>query len=246
MIRILLVDDRPGILSSFKEEFEDVYQIDTFERGTDALIHLEQNIGVYDMIISDQIMELDLSGAEFLIAARKLEPSIPFAAYTAYTEAQMLSDCLIKAQTYTLLQKTMCWDEVGAKIDAAISAYKVKLGNKEKLREWIDYRQELVMAARKKVIASLFEHSSIDMWAELESKSAESIPFETIDDVYFYDKQRESNFIQSVVGYADEYIETPQNENIEQFRNITSSVVDFDSETARKHGVLIANILLSE
>lgn len=77
MIRILIVDDLPGLLEAVKciLEVNPGFQVDTAESARKALMCLDSNR--YDIIISDYYMP-GMNGIEFLRAVRKKNPDIPF------------------------------------------------------------------------------------------------------------------------------------------------------------------------
>jgi len=77
MIRILIVDDLPGLLEAVKciLEVNPGFLVDTAVSARQALKRLDVNR--YDIIISDYYMP-DMNGIEFLRAVRLKEPGIPF------------------------------------------------------------------------------------------------------------------------------------------------------------------------
>ena len=100
--RILVVDDEPIVLDSFRRILVlEGYDVDTVEHGSEALFLVERND--YDFVFTDLNMP-GMDGLELLRAVKHLRPDIDVAVVTGYatletaveTMAQGASDCLRK------------------------------------------------------------------------------------------------------------------------------------------------------
>jgi len=103
-LKILCVDDEINILRLLKRLFYgEPFQVLTATSGREALDILRHtaNIG---LIISDQRMP-EMSGSEFLEAAKSIAPDIPRVILTGYADSQAVEDAKSKGGVSYVLYK---------------------------------------------------------------------------------------------------------------------------------------------
>lgn len=114
MIRVILVDDEPNILSSLRralhamppEAFGEPLSLETF---TNPLVALERaRTQPFDLVISDYRMP-ELDGVSFLVQLRELQPDIARLILSGYADLGALIEAINRAQIYRFLPKP--WDE---------------------------------------------------------------------------------------------------------------------------------------
>jgi two-component system response regulator GlrR len=83
MARILIVDDEPAILQTFKLVLESAgYEVTTADSATDAKQKLADQ--KFDVVITDVRMETSTAGFDVVRAAHQTSPATPVALLTAF------------------------------------------------------------------------------------------------------------------------------------------------------------------
>jgi PAS domain S-box-containing protein len=91
-LKVLLVDDHPEVRITTAAVLEDSgHEVLQAANATEALDMLRKRTCQCDLLISDYAMP-NMSGTEFLRAARKLCPNVPALIITGYAEADAISD----------------------------------------------------------------------------------------------------------------------------------------------------------
>ena len=101
--RILLVDDEPNLLTSYKELLERQYSIDTALDGEQAL-ELIRRHGPYAVIVSDMNMP-GMSGVELLTEAQRIAPDTVRIMLTADSEQQTAMSAINQGHIFQFLTK---------------------------------------------------------------------------------------------------------------------------------------------
>ncbi len=103
-LQILCVDDEENVLKALRRVFRGepfrMLMATTGAQGLDILLHTE-NIG---LILTDQQMP-DMSGREFLTAAKALAPRIPRIILTGYTDRNSAQEAVARGLAFRVLLK---------------------------------------------------------------------------------------------------------------------------------------------
>jgi DNA-binding NtrC family response regulator len=83
-IKVLIIDDEPGVLASLSEYFKRKgYEVFPFSNGLDALKMIEALDGKLDLIITDLVMP-NISGVALISIVKKKYPRLPIIAITGW------------------------------------------------------------------------------------------------------------------------------------------------------------------
>ena len=105
--KLLLVDDEPNILSALTRLLRhDGYRISRAASAAEGLALLERE--QFGVILSDQRMP-EMSGVEFLEAAKQLHPHSIRIVLSGYTNLECVTDAINKGAIYRFLTKP--WDD---------------------------------------------------------------------------------------------------------------------------------------
>lgn len=110
-LSLLLLDDEQDILNSLKRLLRNDFTIVCFNEGEKALEYLAEN--KIQVIMSDMRMP-NMDGAEFLKAARKLQPNSIRVLLTGYSDMESTIDAINDGGIYTYVGKP--WDNKGLKL----------------------------------------------------------------------------------------------------------------------------------
>ncbi len=118
---ILCVDDDKNILRTLKRLLvQESFGVLTATSGKEGLAILRSNARI-DLIVSDQRMP-EMSGSDFLAAARELAPHIPRMMITGYSDAFSTADVLIRAQASCVLAKPWKTEELLYEVRTALQS----------------------------------------------------------------------------------------------------------------------------
>ena len=122
-VKIMVVDDEPSVLESFKMilSIKD-YVVDTYPDGPTALAALKK--GVYDMAFIDLRLPL-MDGLEILKKVKEVDSDIEVAIVTAYaTEASHANAITLGALEY--LRKPFLMEEIYELVDRGLRKRRTK------------------------------------------------------------------------------------------------------------------------
>ncbi|MFZ6645311.1 EAL domain-containing protein [Undibacterium sp. TJN25] len=144
---LLMVDDEPNILASLKRLLRrEGYQILLANSGSEGLQVLDSH--KVDVIISDQRMP-NMTGVEFLRAAKISHPDTVRIVLSGYTELQSITDAINEGAIYKFLTKPWDDEQLRANIEEAF-IYKEMADENRRLSFQIQAsNQELAKANRQ-------------------------------------------------------------------------------------------------
>ncbi len=130
--KILFVDDEENVIRSlqrlFIDEGYDIFAVTSAGKGLEIL--RDNEIAV---IVSDQRMP-QMSGAEFLEAARKIRPDSVRIILTGYADAQTAIDAINKGGAYRYIAKPWNDDDLILAVRGAVEQYRL-IGENRRLVE---------------------------------------------------------------------------------------------------------------
>lgn len=136
-VRILVIDDEPGVLESFKMilKIKD-YEVTTFDNGTEALASFEKgkyDIAFIDMKLQKEPVEVGPDfGLEVLKRLKAADPDIEVIIVTAYaTDTTHANAITLGALEY--LRKPFLMEEIYELVERALRRRRAKTARKEEL-----------------------------------------------------------------------------------------------------------------
>ncbi|MEA3203189.1 MAG: hypothetical protein QOI63_864 [Thermoplasmata archaeon] len=117
---ILLVDDEPDILESFKAVVESALPgvaVLTAPSGRDGLALLAQRR--VDLVLSDFKMP-GMDGIEFLVQAARVQPGVPGAMYTAFGDDDLRRRAINEAGARAFISKSLDLAALIARVQALL------------------------------------------------------------------------------------------------------------------------------
>ena len=126
----MIVDDEQSILDSITDYFES-YDIKSFNNAKQAIKEIRTN--TYDIIISDFRMP-GISGLEFLIEARKINPDYSGILLTAYADKELVEECLNKNLICKVVEKPLELNSLKNTIDEVIKVSEQKKAKESEIR----------------------------------------------------------------------------------------------------------------
>lgn len=145
--KVLVLDDEPEVLATVNDLFRLEYQVTTFQRGRDALdaLRAEQ----YHVIMSDQQMP-EMTGVEFLSAARMLQPDATRLLFTGYSDVRAIIDAINQGHVWHYITKPWDPEELSTKVRQAADQHDLIVRNKRLLEELAATNERLADANRLK------------------------------------------------------------------------------------------------
>lgn len=123
-ITVLLVDEDRDILditATFLERADDDVAVETYANVSDALETIESDPDSVDCVISDYTMP-EMTGVDFLERARKIDPEMPFFAFTGRERGDVEAE--LDTESFSGYVKkgtgTERFDELAAEIRATV------------------------------------------------------------------------------------------------------------------------------
>ena len=123
---VLVVDDEPGNLFTFRRVFASQYDITLASSSKEALLRLDAAIDerAFDVVLVDFAMP-EMNGAEFLTAMRKKHPLLPCLFITAYAELDKVKSASGRYHVAAIILKPWEKDDVERRIEHALRHSKV-------------------------------------------------------------------------------------------------------------------------
>ena len=138
---ILYVDDIENNLTLFEAVFQEYYNVSTAISGKDALeLMTQRNFAV---LISDQSMP-GMSGTELMEIAKARYPDMMRFILTAYNDYKTVVDSINKGEIYGFFNKPFKTEDVKMSLDKAIEVYKLRISNRNMIRELAKANSELL------------------------------------------------------------------------------------------------------
>lgn len=139
--RLVFVDDEPNILKALNRVFfDDDYEIETFEKGEEALRFIKEND--VQLVISDQRMP-EMTGTELLSKINAVKPEIMRIILTGFADMDAAVDAINKGQIYQFIFKPWNDDELRAVVLRALENYDLQSENKRLLAELMIKNEQL-------------------------------------------------------------------------------------------------------
>ncbi|MTI41788.1 hybrid sensor histidine kinase/response regulator [Fulvivirga lutimaris] len=137
---ILYVDDEVKNLDSFKIIFRREYEVLVAKSAQEGLEMLRDN--EIRLVITDQRMP-NMTGVEFLEKIANLYPEITRIILTGYSDMEAIISAINKGRVFRYITKPWNKDELKETIDYALEAYKLRLENKNLIKQLQKTNKEL-------------------------------------------------------------------------------------------------------
>ncbi|HTV19969.1 MAG TPA: response regulator [Polyangiaceae bacterium] len=125
--RVLLIDDEPGNLLTFRRVFSSLYDITLASSAKEALMRLDAATGdqAFDVVLLDFAMP-EMNGAHFLESMRKKHATLPCLFLTAYAELEEVKKVSGRYLVAAVIAKPWEKHDVEHRIDLAVRMSRMK------------------------------------------------------------------------------------------------------------------------
>lgn len=149
---ILYIDDEPGNLEAFQDEFEEYFSIRTATSGPEGLKIIREEPIVLALV--DQRMP-GMSGVEVMEAIRRECPDILRVMITAYTDLDVVIDSINKGKVYQYFKKPWDHEDVRAGIMRGIEVHYLKQERRRLQAERIENMKKMVRSNRLAAVGTM-------------------------------------------------------------------------------------------
>jgi response regulator RpfG family c-di-GMP phosphodiesterase len=133
--KILFVDDEANILSAFKRQLRNRYEIDTATSGRDALYLIQDE--PYAVIVSDLRMPV-MDGVQFLTQAKGILPDSVRILLTGHADLATAIDAINQGDIFRFLTKPCAPEVLMTSLDAALKQYSLIIAEREILEKTLN------------------------------------------------------------------------------------------------------------
>jgi CheY-like chemotaxis protein len=125
--RVLVIDDEPGNLFTFRRVFNAQYDVTIASNGPEALLRVEATTeaDAFDVVLVDFAMP-EMDGAQFLAKLRQGHPNLPCLFLTAYAELEEVKKASGRYRVAAVIMKPWEKEDVERRIEHAIRLAKMK------------------------------------------------------------------------------------------------------------------------
>jgi len=149
---ILYIDDEPGNLEAFRDEFEEYFSIRTATSGPQGLQIIREEPIVLALV--DQRMP-GMSGVEVMEAIRKEHPDILRVMITAYSDLDVVIDSINKGKVYQYFKKPWDHEEIRTGLLRGIEVYSLKQERRRLQAERIENMKKMVRSNRLAAVGTM-------------------------------------------------------------------------------------------
>ena len=128
--KILCVDDEPHVLEGLQRSLFEHYDVTTATSGAQGLELLAQD--AFEVIVSDMRMP-EMSGAQFLKAARASYPNVTRILLTGHADLESAMSAINEAHIFRFLLKPCDTEVLLAHLDEAVHLYRLRNAEKDLL-----------------------------------------------------------------------------------------------------------------
>lgn len=155
---ILYVDDEQNILDACRRSLGRKYQLTT-ALGPREGLEMVKSKGPFAVILSDMRMP-EMSGVEFLCAARKLSPDTVCMMLTGNADQQTAIDAINDGHVFRFLTKPCSNEIIASSLDAALKQYRLVVAEKELLQRTLTGSIRALMEALEMVSPRAFSRAN--------------------------------------------------------------------------------------
>jgi len=144
--KVLLVDDDPEILKSFKRRLRTRFQIDTASSGEDGL-QVITNHGPYAVVVSDYRMPV-MDGIEFLARVGEISPDSIKIMLTGQPDLEMAIKTVNEGRVFRFLTKPCPPESLAQAVEDGLKFYKLIEAERELhgLKKWRQSMESMILA----------------------------------------------------------------------------------------------------
>ena len=135
--RVLIIDDDPHLLSSFRRQLVEQFAIETAQggdKGIDAVLEAQQKHDPFKVVVSDMRMP-GLDGVETLTRIREIAPDTVRMMLTGNADQQTAIDAINQGHIFRFYAKPTSAEYLAAGLRAAIEQYKLLTAERELLEK---------------------------------------------------------------------------------------------------------------
>jgi len=157
--KILLVDDEPRILSSYKRQLRKFYKIDTAESGPDGLKLIEERDEPYAVVVADMRMPI-MDGVEFLLQVKTASPLSVRMMLTGNADQETAIKAVNEGSIFRFMNKPIPEGQLVANLAAGIRQHRLLNAEKEILEKTLHGCIKLLTEILSLAETTVFERAS--------------------------------------------------------------------------------------
>ncbi|MEW6439577.1 MAG: ATP-binding protein [bacterium] len=149
---VLYIDDEPGNLEAFQDEFEEFFTILTASSGPEGLKIVQQR--PVQLVLADQRMP-KMSGVQVLEEIRRLDPRILRILVTAYADIEVVIDAINKGQVYRYFRKPWEHEDIRTGIMRGLDHYQADRDRERLNAERIENMKKMIRSNRLAAVGTM-------------------------------------------------------------------------------------------
>jgi len=149
---ILYVDDEPGNLEAFQDEFEEYFTIVTASSGQEGLERLRER--PIQLVLADQRMP-GMTGVQMLEEVRRIDPRILRILVTAYADIEVVIDAINKGRVYRYFRKPWEHEDIRTGIMRGLDYYHAQRERERLYAERIENMKKMIRSNRLAAVGTM-------------------------------------------------------------------------------------------
>jgi response regulator RpfG family c-di-GMP phosphodiesterase len=140
--KILFVDDEANILSAFKRQLHNHYDVDTAQGGTAGLEKIRTE-GPFAVVVADLRMP-GMDGVQFLTRAKEISPDSVRMMLTGHADLGTAINAINEGSIFRLLTKPCAHEALVGSLDAALQQYRLVTAERDLLEKTLSNTVKLL------------------------------------------------------------------------------------------------------
>ncbi len=140
--KILFVDDEVNILSAFKRQLHNLYDVDTAQGGA-AGLEMIRTEGPFAVVVADFRMP-GMDGIQFLTRAKEISPDSVRMMLTGHADLGTAINAINEGSIFRLLIKPCAHEVLASSLDAALQQYRLVTAERDLLEKTLSNTVKLL------------------------------------------------------------------------------------------------------